>query len=88
MPNANSNSVAASNGANVPVLTATNVATANAAVNVLNKEKGYNMMYMIIMIVVILAAVLVYQWSQAGQKAFEAKIGMGEMADSEDFYMH
>lgn len=79
---------AANAPANAPTVTAANVATANAAVNVMNKEKGYNMLYLIIMIVVVLAAVLVFQWSQSSRKAFEAKIGQGEQADSDYFYVH
>lgn len=84
MSNANSNV-----GANVPTITAANVATANAAVNVMNKDKGYNLMYLIIMIVVILAAVIAYRWSESGRKAFEdAKIGGDGHADSDYFYVN
>ncbi len=79
-----------SNASNTaPALTATNVATANAAVNVMNKEKGYNLMYIIIFIVVILAAVMAYRWSETGRKVYEDGItGKGEHADSDYFYVN
>lgn len=71
-----------------PAITAANVATANAAVNVMNKEKGYNLMYLIIIIVVVLAAIVAYRWSESGRMAFEAKVGQGEQADSDYFYVN